>query len=69
MPSIEDNKTIARRWIELVNEHKIEEVCQMTAPTWTMQGGPPVDFLPAQTVFASSFGRSALSSRNSRSRT
>lgn len=41
MPPIEDNKTIARRWIELVNEHKIEEVCQMTAPTWTMQGGPP----------------------------
>jgi hypothetical protein len=41
MTSMEDNKTIARRWIELVNEHKIEEVCQMTAPTWTMHGGPP----------------------------
>jgi len=32
---------IARRWIELVNEHKIEEICEMTAPTWTMYGGPP----------------------------
>jgi hypothetical protein len=41
MTSMEDNKTIARRWIELVNEHKIEVVCQMTAPTWTMHGGPP----------------------------
>ena len=41
MRSIEENKTIARRWIELVNEHKIEQVCQMTAPTWTMHGGPP----------------------------
>jgi len=41
MLSLEENKTIARRWIELVNEHKVEEVCQMTAPTWTMHGGPP----------------------------
>ena len=41
MLSLEDNKTIARRWIELVNEHNIEEVCKMTAPTWTMHGGPP----------------------------
>ena len=41
MPSLEENKTIARRWIELVNEHKVEEVCRMTASTWTMDGGPP----------------------------
>jgi predicted ester cyclase len=39
--SIEDNKTIARRWLELINEHKIEEICEMTAPTWTMHGGQP----------------------------
>jgi hypothetical protein len=38
--SIED-KTIARRWLELINKHKIEEICEMTAPTWTMHGGPP----------------------------
>ncbi|MBD1892453.1 hypothetical protein [Coleofasciculus sp. FACHB-SPT9] len=25
MSSIEDNKIIARRWFELINEHKIEE--------------------------------------------
>jgi hypothetical protein len=40
MSSIEDNKTIARRWLELINEHKIEEICEMTAPTWTMHGAP-----------------------------
>ncbi len=41
MSSIEDNKMIARRWLELINEHKIEEICEMIAPTWTMHGGPP----------------------------
>lgn len=33
MSSIEDNKIIARRWLELINEHKLEEICEMTAPT------------------------------------
>jgi predicted SnoaL-like aldol condensation-catalyzing enzyme len=41
MSSLEENKKIARRWIELISEHKIEEICQMVAPTWTMHGGPP----------------------------
>ncbi|UBF24090.1 ester cyclase [Kovacikia minuta CCNUW1] len=41
MASIEDNKRIAQRWLELVSEHAVEEICQMTAPTWTMHGGPP----------------------------
>lgn len=41
MSSIEDNKIIARRWLELINEHKIEEICSMTAPTWKMHGGAP----------------------------
>ena len=41
MSSIEDNKIIARRWIEFISEHRIEEICAMTAPTWTMHGGPP----------------------------
>lgn len=41
MLSIEDNKIIARRWFELINEHKIEEICEITAPTWRMHGGPP----------------------------
>jgi predicted SnoaL-like aldol condensation-catalyzing enzyme len=41
MASIEDNKLIARQWLELVSEHEVEEICAMTAPTWTMRGGPP----------------------------
>jgi hypothetical protein len=41
MSSIEDNKTIARQWLELITEQKIEEICAMTALTWTMRGGPP----------------------------
>jgi predicted ester cyclase len=27
--------------MELITQHKVEEICEMTAPTWTMQGGPP----------------------------
>lgn len=38
---IEENKKLARRWIELISEHKIEEICEMVAPEWTMHGGPP----------------------------
>lgn len=41
MSSIEDNKIIARRWLELIDEHNIEEICEMIAPTWRMHGGPP----------------------------
>lgn len=41
MSSIEDNKTIARRWLELISEHRVEEICEMTAPNWQMHGGPP----------------------------
>ena len=41
MYSIEDNKRIAQRWLELVSEHRVDDICEMTAPTWTMQGGPP----------------------------
>ena len=41
MSSIEDNKTIARRFLELVSEHNIEEISEMVAPTWRMHGGPP----------------------------
>ncbi|MCF2147047.1 ester cyclase [Desmonostoc muscorum LEGE 12446] len=39
--SIEDNKIIARRWIELISEHRIEDICEITAPTWKMHGGLP----------------------------
>jgi predicted ester cyclase len=38
---IEANKQLARRWLDLVTEHRIEDVCRLTAPTWRMHGGPP----------------------------
>jgi predicted SnoaL-like aldol condensation-catalyzing enzyme len=41
MQSIEENKRIACRWLDLVSEHRIEEICALIAPTWTMRGGPP----------------------------
>ncbi len=41
MTLLENNKATARRRIELISEYKIEEICEMTAPTWTMHGGPP----------------------------
>jgi ketosteroid isomerase-like protein len=37
----EVNKTIARRWLELISQNDIKALCDMTAPTWTMHGGPP----------------------------
>ena len=45
MTSIDDNKRLARRWLELVSEHRVEEICALTADDWIMQGGPPA--LPA----------------------
>jgi hypothetical protein len=39
--AIEENKRIARRFLDLVSDHRIEELCEMVAPTWTMHGGPP----------------------------
>ncbi|MEH2208092.1 MAG: ester cyclase [Nostoc sp.] len=41
MSSIEENKIIAQRWMELISEHKIEEICEITAPNWKMHGGLP----------------------------
>lgn len=41
MSSIEENKIIARRWMELISEHNIEAICEINAPNWTMHGGPP----------------------------
>jgi hypothetical protein len=41
MDTVEKNKRIARRWLELVSQHRIDELCALTAPTWTMRGGPP----------------------------
>jgi predicted SnoaL-like aldol condensation-catalyzing enzyme len=41
LPTLERNKQLARRWLELVSEHRIEELCATVAPGWTMHGGPP----------------------------
>jgi ketosteroid isomerase-like protein len=41
MDTIEQNKQIARRFLELVSEHNVEALCALVAPTWTMHGGPP----------------------------
>ena len=38
---MEENKRLARRFLELVSEHDVEALCGMVVPTWTMQGGPP----------------------------
>lgn len=32
---------IAQRFLELVSEHKITELCEMVSPSWRMHGGPP----------------------------
>jgi predicted SnoaL-like aldol condensation-catalyzing enzyme len=59
MSRIEENKGIARRWLDLVTRGRVEELCAMTAPGWRMHGGPPA--LPPgpdgiRTLFAT-FGR------------
>ena len=41
MSVIEDNKDVARRWLDLVSRGRVEELCAMTAPAWRMHGGPP----------------------------
>lgn len=41
MSNLEANKAIAQRFFEFVSQHKIEELCDMVSPTWTMHGGPP----------------------------
>ena len=41
MDSVEENKAIARRFLELVGEGDVVALCGLIAPTWTMHGGPP----------------------------
>ena len=41
MCCIEENKRLARKWLDLVADHRVEELCEMTTPMWTMHGGPP----------------------------
>jgi len=35
------NKRLAVRWLELVSAGDVTEICRMTSPQWTMEGGPP----------------------------
>ncbi|BCL34334.1 ester cyclase [Nostoc sp. MS1] len=41
MSKTQENKKIAQRWLELITEHKIEEICEMTTLDWQMHGGLP----------------------------
>src|ERR1043165_9574546 len=41
MSSIDTNKRIACRWLDLVSAHDIDAICALTAPTWVMRGGTP----------------------------
>jgi ketosteroid isomerase-like protein len=40
MSNLDDNKQIARRWLELVSEGRVDELCAVIAPTWLLHGGP-----------------------------
>jgi ketosteroid isomerase-like protein len=41
MSNLDQNKQIARRWLELVSQGRLDELCALTAPGWTLHGGPP----------------------------
>ncbi|GLC24843.1 ester cyclase [Roseisolibacter agri] len=45
MSDLERNKLVACMWLDLVSRHDVEALCALTAPGWTMHGGPPA--LPA----------------------
>ena len=58
----EENKRLAKHWLDAISEHRVEEICALTAPAWQMHGGPPA--LPpgpagVRTLFAA-FGPEAL---------
>ncbi|HWO08742.1 MAG TPA: nuclear transport factor 2 family protein [Polyangiaceae bacterium] len=37
----EENKRLAKHWLDAISEHRVEEICALTAPAWQMHGGPP----------------------------
>jgi hypothetical protein len=41
MGSVEENKEIARRFLELVSAGNVAALCALITPSWTMRGGPP----------------------------
>ena len=41
MTTIEEKKRIACKWLALISEHRLDDLCAITPPTWRMHGGPP----------------------------
>ena len=39
--TVEANKRLAVRWLELVGAGDVDALCRLTHPSWTMTGGPP----------------------------
>ena len=39
--SKKQNKIIAKKWLDLVSQGNVEGICELTSPTWTMNGGLP----------------------------
>lgn len=39
--TVEANKRLAVRWLELVGDGDVDALCRLVDPTWTMEGGPP----------------------------
>ena len=40
--NINENKEIAKQFLQFVSEGKVEEMCKMITPTWKMYGGLPL---------------------------
>lgn len=38
--NLEANKKLAVRWLNLVSDGDVEQMCRITAPTWRLHGGP-----------------------------
>ncbi|HTO68977.1 MAG TPA: nuclear transport factor 2 family protein [Myxococcota bacterium] len=41
MSSLAENKALARRWFALVSANAVDDICAITATSWSMHGGPP----------------------------
>lgn len=35
--SLDANRALARRWLDLVSRHDVEAICALTSPTWTIE--------------------------------
>ena len=36
MPTLADNRTATRQWLELVSAGRIDELCQLVSTSWTL---------------------------------